>query len=198
VFKVITDAGLKCGMTLRPTKLTRNPLWNTTLPADCPPFKYFQKQLTFGGYIPNGYSGKVPLGSANWTADVKTTADIIIHKAKCKRIELRAHACCQSEQPRHVRRIQSLGMRHVLRKSGFPFRLFRRTPVNPKHCDQVDSMAYDAVQPDPGFKHWLIMPSEIWRLVHAALPHMLFIPEQIQFDACKTTIHILYCVHACR
>ena len=48
-------------------------------------------------------------------------------------------------------------------------------------------MAYDAVQPDPGFKHWLIMPSEIWRLVHAALPHMLFIPEQIQFDACKTT-----------
>ena len=116
VFKVITDAGLKCGMTLRPTKLTRNPLWNTTLPADCPPFKYYQKQLTFGGYMPNGYSGKVPLGSANWTADVKTTADIIIHKAKCKRIELRAHACCQSEQPRHCRRIQSLGMRHVLRK----------------------------------------------------------------------------------
>ena len=56
-----------------------------------------------------------------------------------------------------------------------------------ERCDQVDSMAYDAVQPDPGFKHWLIMPSEIWRLVHAALPHMLFIPEQIQFDACKTT-----------
>ena len=49
-------------------------------------------------------------------------------------------------------------------------------------------MAYDAVQPDPGFKHWLIMPSEIWRLVHAALPHMLFIPEQIQFDACKMTM----------
>ena len=122
MFKVITDAGLKCGMTLRPTKLTRNPLWNTTLPADCPPFKYYQKQLTFGGYMPNGYSGKVPLGSASWTADVKTTADIIIHKAKCKRIELRAHACCQSEQPRRVRRIQSLGMRHVLRKSGFPFR----------------------------------------------------------------------------
>ena len=110
-------------MTLRPTKLTRNPLWKA---PETHPFKYFQKQLTFGGYIPNGYSGKVPLGSANWTADVKTTADTIIHKAKCKRIELRAHACCQSEQPRHVRRIQSLGMRHVLRKdskSGFPFRL---------------------------------------------------------------------------
>ena len=131
MFKVITDAGLKCGMTLRPTKLTRNPLWKA---PETHPFKYFQKQLTFGGYIPNGYSGKVPLGSANWTADVKTTADIIIHKAKCKRIELRARACCQSEQPRHVRRIQSLGMRHVLRKdskSDFPFRLLRRTPANP-------------------------------------------------------------------
>ena len=85
MFKVITDAGLKCGMTLRPTKLTRNPLWK---PPETHPYKYFQKQLTFGGYIPNGYSGKAPLGSANWTADVKTTADIIIHKAKCKRIEL--------------------------------------------------------------------------------------------------------------
>ena len=45
-------------------------------------------------------------------------------------------------------------------------------------CDMfyVDSMEYDAVQPNPGFKHVLIMPSEIWRLVHAALPHILFIP----------------------
>ena len=89
VFKVITDAGLKCGMTLRPTKLTRNPLWKA---PETHPYKYFQKQLTFGGYIPNGYSGKAPLGSANWTADVKTTADIIIHKAKCKRIQLGARA----------------------------------------------------------------------------------------------------------
>lgn len=45
-------------------------------------------------------------------------------------------------------------------------------------CDMfyVDSMEYDAVQPNPGFKHTLIMPSEIWRLVHAELPHILFIP----------------------
>ena len=37
MFKVITSAGLKCGMTLRPQVLTISPDWN---PPATKPFKY--------------------------------------------------------------------------------------------------------------------------------------------------------------
>lgn len=37
MFKLITDAGLKCGVTLRPQQLTQNPAWK---PGEIHPFKY--------------------------------------------------------------------------------------------------------------------------------------------------------------
>jgi hypothetical protein len=42
MFKLITDVGLKCGVTLRPQQLTQNPAWK---PDQIHPFKYYQKDL---------------------------------------------------------------------------------------------------------------------------------------------------------
>jgi len=45
MFRLITGAGLRCGMTLRPQQWTQNPEWNPQMPPDRPPFRYTQRNL---------------------------------------------------------------------------------------------------------------------------------------------------------
>jgi hypothetical protein len=62
LFKMITNAGLKCGVTLRPQKLTQNPAWK---PGQIHPFKYFQKDLL----------------NADNSSDTNAVAALLIEKA---------------------------------------------------------------------------------------------------------------------
>ena len=61
MFKIITDAGLKCGVTLRPQQLTLTPGWK---PGD-KGFKYYQQNL----YNPDN------------TSDVDAVAALLVRKA---------------------------------------------------------------------------------------------------------------------
>ena len=65
MFKLITDAGLKCGMTLRPQQWTQNPKWSPTQSPMQTPFRYFQHNLL----------------TADNYSDVQAVANLLIQKA---------------------------------------------------------------------------------------------------------------------
>jgi hypothetical protein len=66
LFKIVTDAGLKCGTCLRPQNYSINPAWKVGMPLNKWPFKYQQAELDH----PDG------------SVDVKATAALLIKKAK--------------------------------------------------------------------------------------------------------------------
>lgn len=66
LFKLITDSGLQCGMTLRPQAFTQNPLWNSSIPPMEHPFKYFQKHI---------------VNPKDNSSDIDAIAQLIIDKA---------------------------------------------------------------------------------------------------------------------
>ena len=49
LFKIITDAGMQCGMTVRPQNLTINPNWKPSQRPNQSPFKYMQQVHIYVG-----------------------------------------------------------------------------------------------------------------------------------------------------
>lgn len=45
LFAMITSAGIRAGVTLRPQIITPNPNWNSSCPPNRPPWPYYQKKL---------------------------------------------------------------------------------------------------------------------------------------------------------
>jgi len=49
LFKMVTDAGMRVGCTLRPQIITQDPAWNASVAPDARPERYFQREL----FLPN-------------------------------------------------------------------------------------------------------------------------------------------------
>ena len=45
LFAMITSAGIRAGVTLRPQIITPDPSWNSSVPPNRPPWPYYQKKL---------------------------------------------------------------------------------------------------------------------------------------------------------
>jgi len=45
LMSMINTAGIRVGVTLRPQVVTHNPLWNASVPANKPPWRYYQRDL---------------------------------------------------------------------------------------------------------------------------------------------------------
>ena len=66
LFKIVTGAGLKCGLCLRPQNYSLNPAWVAGSPPNRFPYKYQQAELDH----------------ADGSLDVDATAHLLINKAK--------------------------------------------------------------------------------------------------------------------
>ena len=85
LFKIITSAGMQCGMTIRPQNLTINPDWKPSQRPNQPPFKYMQQDHLMPDQDCEKYgptAGKDCSVAGGIELDIDATAEVLIRKAR--------------------------------------------------------------------------------------------------------------------